>query len=412
MTEKHRHVNGIFIILLLVLFGSLYSLQILSTSAPDLFTFIPDLFSSSSSNKMTGFFALQINESEINKSMNYILLNNSSENQSHELLNFSKNEGNESSADNLNQSILLNNMSEDEDKLENNSYKYQDGNENKKDEIKNPNHSRAVGILKPQIGIIDIAAELRGFEPNLSNKNIDESNNFSELNHILNGTSADNQNIDVNEGIDDEENDLLNNNDYLDENENSTGNGMLDIPLDIPIEDNIEDNVIEHDNLTENDDLNEDYTKNNTENNTNYSDDVVFIGNNSEYDSEQNQNELTEIEEDEIKIENIIVPEEYSPSDFDLSSEFSITAVPTHTTPALNATSANNRTTDNLTVYNQSTSDSDGDAVKNIINWQVNGTSITVLNLPFEGGSNGTFTKDYSGFGNNGTVNGSTWNST
>ena len=36
--------------------------------------------------------------------------------------------------------------------------------------IKNPNHSRAVGILKPQIGIIDIAAELRSFEPNLSNQ--------------------------------------------------------------------------------------------------------------------------------------------------------------------------------------------------------------------------------------------------
>jgi len=36
--------------------------------------------------------------------------------------------------------------------------------------IKNPNHSRAVGIFKPQIGIIDIAAELRGFGPNLSNK--------------------------------------------------------------------------------------------------------------------------------------------------------------------------------------------------------------------------------------------------
>jgi len=28
-----------------------------------------------------------------------------------------------------------------------------------------------VGILKPQIGIIDIAAELRGLRPNLSNKN-------------------------------------------------------------------------------------------------------------------------------------------------------------------------------------------------------------------------------------------------
>jgi len=40
----------------------------------------------------------------------------------------------------------------------------------KKQKIKNPNHSRAVGILKPQIGIIDITAELRGLRPNLSNQ--------------------------------------------------------------------------------------------------------------------------------------------------------------------------------------------------------------------------------------------------
>ncbi len=32
--------------------------------------------------------------------------------------------------------------------------------------------------------------------------------------------------------------------------------------------------------------------------------------------------------------------------------------------------------------------------------------------MPFEGGSNSTYTKDYSGNSNDGTVNGSTWSST
>ncbi|MFH1972372.1 MAG: hypothetical protein ABIJ18_02735, partial [archaeon] len=94
---------------------------------------------------------------------------------------------------------------------------------------------------------------------------------------------------------------------------------------------------------------------------------------------------------------------------------------PTHTTPLLNASSVNNLTVDNLTVYNQSIADGDGDSVKNIYNWYLNGTSITLFNLPFEGGStsatsaNGT-TKDYA-LGNNGTpvyngTSGPTWNRT
>ncbi|MFH1396424.1 MAG: right-handed parallel beta-helix repeat-containing protein, partial [archaeon] len=98
---------------------------------------------------------------------------------------------------------------------------------------------------------------------------------------------------------------------------------------------------------------------------------------------------------------------------------------PTHSTPILNATSVNNYTTDNLTVYNISTTDADGDSVKNIFNWYMNGTSLTVLNMPFEGGStegtttptNGT-TKDYSPYQNNATIvanstnSGPQWNST
>ena len=35
-----------------------------------------------------------------------------------------------------------------------------------------------------------------------------------------------------------------------------------------------------------------------------------------------------------------------------------------------------------------------------------------MLYLPFEGGSNSTYTKDYSGYGNDGTVTGATWNRT
>ncbi|MFA4886716.1 MAG: LamG domain-containing protein [Candidatus Nanoarchaeia archaeon] len=89
-----------------------------------------------------------------------------------------------------------------------------------------------------------------------------------------------------------------------------------------------------------------------------------------------------------------------------------LNTVPQHTTPLLNSTLGTNRSNENLTVYNQSTFDLDGDSVKNIINWKRDNYSITLANLPFEGGSNSTFTQDYSGLGNNGTVNGTVWNST
>ncbi len=83
----------------------------------------------------------------------------------------------------------------------------------------------------------------------------------------------------------------------------------------------------------------------------------------------------------------------------------------THGTPILNSTFGNNLTNENLTVYNISTSSPDSDSTKNIINWYKNGTSITVLNMPFEadGDQNAT---DYSPFQNNGTVTGATWNAT
>ena len=85
---------------------------------------------------------------------------------------------------------------------------------------------------------------------------------------------------------------------------------------------------------------------------------------------------------------------------------------PTQTQPILNSSSGTNTTSENLTCYNQSTSDANGDAVKNIFNWKIKGTSALVLNMPFEGGSDSTWTKDYSGFGNNGSVTNATWNST
>ncbi len=85
---------------------------------------------------------------------------------------------------------------------------------------------------------------------------------------------------------------------------------------------------------------------------------------------------------------------------------------PTHTNPILNSTTGENITSDNLTCWNRSTSDLDGDDVKNIFNWYRNSTSIMVLNMPFEGGSTPNRTRDYSPYGNNGTVNAAIWNST
>lgn len=88
---------------------------------------------------------------------------------------------------------------------------------------------------------------------------------------------------------------------------------------------------------------------------------------------------------------------------------------PTQTTPLLESSPiGSGYYTDNLTCYNQSTSDIDGDPVKNIFNWYRNDTSLQVLNMPFE---NNTIdisatTKDYSPYQNNGTVTSATWTAT
>ncbi|MGV8151944.1 MAG: LamG-like jellyroll fold domain-containing protein [Candidatus Nanoarchaeia archaeon] len=85
---------------------------------------------------------------------------------------------------------------------------------------------------------------------------------------------------------------------------------------------------------------------------------------------------------------------------------------PTHSNPILNSTYGTNYTIENLTCYNISSQDSDGDEIKNIFSWKLNGVSFEVLNTPFEAGSTLSFTQDYSGYSNNGTVNGAIWNST
>lgn len=89
----------------------------------------------------------------------------------------------------------------------------------------------------------------------------------------------------------------------------------------------------------------------------------------------------------------------------------SINQAPTHTTPILSSSAGTNTTSENLTCYNQSTSDADGDSVKNIFTWKLNNGAYEVLNMPFAGGSNSTYTKDYSGLSNNGNVSGAVWNS-
>ena len=93
------------------------------------------------------------------------------------------------------------------------------------------------------------------------------------------------------------------------------------------------------------------------------------------------------------------------------SNILTINSPPSIDTVILNSTSGTNLTIENLTAY-ATTSDPDGDSVKSIYNWKKDGSSIAVLNMPFEGGSNSTFAKDYSDLGNNGAVTNAIFNST
>lgn len=93
-----------------------------------------------------------------------------------------------------------------------------------------------------------------------------------------------------------------------------------------------------------------------------------------------------------------------------ISSYAPVNHAPTQDNPILNSTYGTNKTNENLTCYNQSTYDADGDVVKNIYNWFKNGTPITLLNMPFEGTPTTTNVRDYSTYENNATeVNGATW---
>ncbi|MGV8084926.1 MAG: LamG domain-containing protein [Candidatus Bilamarchaeum sp.] len=90
---------------------------------------------------------------------------------------------------------------------------------------------------------------------------------------------------------------------------------------------------------------------------------------------------------------------------------FSFAATPIVSNVSISSTNGTNLTSENLTVY-WNVSDADGDPIYNITDWRLNNGSIAVLNMPFEGGSNSTFTRDYSNNSNNGTVNNAVWNST
>jgi hypothetical protein len=76
----------------------------------------------------------------------------------------------------------------------------------------------------------------------------------------------------------------------------------------------------------------------------------------------------------------------------------------------LNTTSLQNTTLDNLTITFTST-DANGDAISNFTDWRKGGISIALLNMPFNNNISSTATgavKDYSTFGNNGTLGGGT----
>lgn len=75
----------------------------------------------------------------------------------------------------------------------------------------------------------------------------------------------------------------------------------------------------------------------------------------------------------------------------------------------LNSTNPNNYSSNNITRY---VFTSDTGIINNITDWRVNGTSIAVLNYPFEAHDlSSTNVTDYSTFSNNGTVKGATFGS-
>ena len=87
--------------------------------------------------------------------------------------------------------------------------------------------------------------------------------------------------------------------------------------------------------------------------------------------------------------------------------------LPTHDDPVLNFTdNPLNTSSADITVFNRTTFDVDGDLVHNVYDFRVGGTSLARINFPFELGSDSVSTKDFSTFASNGTVNGATYNPT
>ncbi|MFH1608387.1 MAG: LamG-like jellyroll fold domain-containing protein, partial [archaeon] len=66
------------------------------------------------------------------------------------------------------------------------------------------------------------------------------------------------------------------------------------------------------------------------------------------------------------------------------SSVTILNSAPTHTIPTLTTPSGKNFTYENITCYNQTTFDPDGDEVINIFNWYKDSQPLLSLNLPFE----------------------------
>ena len=75
----------------------------------------------------------------------------------------------------------------------------------------------------------------------------------------------------------------------------------------------------------------------------------------------------------------------------------------------LNSTLGTNLTSENLTAYPINLLPADA---KVIYDWKKNSNSIAAFNMPFEYGSNSSFAKDYSDYGNDGTVINATYSST
>jgi PGF-pre-PGF domain-containing protein len=99
---------------------------------------------------------------------------------------------------------------------------------------------------------------------------------------------------------------------------------------------------------------------------------------------------------------------------FILQDQFKIFALPSIDTIFLNTTDLTiNGTNQNITAYTTS-SDGDGEDVKVIYNWLLNGTPIAVLNMPFEAinGTNTSNAWDYSGYGNIGNITNEASNAT